>query len=482
MNDTTASVLVVDDTEANIDIMVDLLSDEFEVSVAMDGPSAIELAVEERPDVVLLDIMMPEMDGYEVCRQLKADERTRDIPIIFVTAMGESKDETKGFELGALDYITKPFNPAIVRARTSSAVRIKRQTARLEELAQKLSKYLSPQVYDSIFHGESDVAISSRRKRLTVFFSDIVGFTETTEGMESEDLTRLLNLYLEEMSAIAIKHGGTIDKFIGDAILIFFGDPFSRGPRADAIACVTMALEMKTAMDRLQKRWYDMGVQNPFRIRVGVSTGYCTVGNFGSLSRMDYTIIGSPVNLASRLEGSAEPGQVVISHETWALVNDVFDCESRGDPIHVKGIKKPILTYAVHAHRNVTEIDVGTIGSLATPARTIDLNRHVSELAETVAGVDNGNLFVVIDNQEIKGIISAGAIRSYSDTTLVKDITYRNALIVDAKTKITTVAVRALNRPEYERYDDLIVVHSGTLMGTVPFYRLLEAVLEGLND
>ena len=178
---------------------------------------------------------------------------------------------------------------------------IGRKNAELEVLSAKLSKYLSPQVYDSIFTGRQEVQLASQRKKLTVFFSDIAGFTETTDKMESEDFTQLINHYLTEMSIVALDHGATIDKYIGDAIMIFFGDPESRGVKKDALACVKMALAMQRRMGELASVWRDMGIEHPFACRIGINTGYCTVGNFGSEDRMDYTIIGGAVNLAARL-------------------------------------------------------------------------------------------------------------------------------------------------------------------------------------
>ena len=172
---------------------------------------------------------------------------------------------------------------------------------KIEELTNKLSKYLSPQVYQSIFSGKQNVKIEAYRKKLTVFFSDIKGFTEITDRLEPEVLSSLLNSYLNEMSKIALKYGGTIDKFIGDAILIFFGDPESKGDKEDAKACVLMALEMRERMKHLRKLWEDQGISNPLDIRIGINTGFCNVGNFGSEDRLDYTIIGGEVNLASRL-------------------------------------------------------------------------------------------------------------------------------------------------------------------------------------
>lgn len=216
----------------------------------------------------------------------------------------------------------------------------------LEGLSDKLSRYLSPQIRDSIFSGKQEGKIESHRKKLTVFFSDIRNFTETTDQMETEDLTDLLNNYLEEMSQIALKHGATIDKYIGDAIMIFFGDPESQGESADALACVEMAIEMRERIRVLQKIWMDKGISRPFHIRMGINTGYCTVGNFGSNERMDYTIIGSQVNLASRLESAAEPDQILISHETHSHVKDTIFLEKK-DVIQVKGIHYDVQTYQV---------------------------------------------------------------------------------------------------------------------------------------
>jgi PAS domain S-box-containing protein len=222
------------------------------------------------------------------------------------------------------------------------------KSAALTALSTKLAKYLAPQVYDSIFTGRQDVEIVSKRKKLTVCFSDIVGFTEITDKMESEDLTQLLNHYLTEMSKIALQHGATIDKYVGDAIVMFFGDPESRGVREDARACVTMALAMQKRVGELAGLWRDMGIEMPLRCRIGIHTGYCTVGNFGSEDRMDYTMVGSTVNLASRLEHEAPPGEVLISFETFAHVKDEIQCEERGH-IQVKGIAQPVATYRVVA-------------------------------------------------------------------------------------------------------------------------------------
>ena len=224
----------------------------------------------------------------------------------------------------------------------------------LAALSSKLAKYLAPQVYDSIFTGQQDVKIVSKRKKLTVCFSDLVGFTEITDQMELEDLTQLLNHYLTEMSKIALQYGATIDKYVGDAIVMFFGDPATLGVQEDALACVQMAIAMQKRVGELAHGWSNSGIATPLRCRIGIHTGYCTVGNFGSDERMDYTMVGGTVNLAARLEHEAPPGGVLISFETYALVKDEVHCEARGH-VQVKGIAQPIATYAVVGMNQASE-------------------------------------------------------------------------------------------------------------------------------
>jgi class 3 adenylate cyclase len=238
--------------------------------------------------------------------------------------------------------------------------RVTEQNRILESISSQLSKYLSPQLYASIFSGEQTVEIASQRKKLTVFFSDIVDFTETTDSLESEELTQLLNHHLTEMSQIALEHGATIDKYVGDSIMVFFGDPETKGVKEDAVACVEMAIAMQRRMRELQSEWLDLGSEKPFQLRIGINTGYCTVGNFGSEERMDYTIIGNEVNLAARLQSHADVGGVLIAHETYALVKDLVHAQEQ-EPIAVKGFAKPVRTYRV----------AGIYGELADEGRII---------------------------------------------------------------------------------------------------------------
>ena len=229
------------------------------------------------------------------------------------------------------------------------------KSAELEILSAKLARYLSPQIYEQIFSGNQDADVTSQRKKLTVFFSDIVGFTDITEHLESEELTSLINFYLNEMSTIALKYGGTIDKYIGDAILIFFGDPETKGYAEDATNCLKMAIEMQQKMQELTNVWgKNFGLKTALSIRIGINTGFCTVGNFGSENRLDYTVIGSPVNLASRLESSAQPNKIIVSEETYLLVRDLFELEEVGE-IKLKGISRPVKYFEVISEQTEDE-------------------------------------------------------------------------------------------------------------------------------
>jgi class 3 adenylate cyclase len=216
----------------------------------------------------------------------------------------------------------------------------------LENLSHQLSKYLPPQIHQALFEGKHDTQITTQRKKLTVFFSDIKNFTQTSESLQPEALTEYLNEYFSEMTQIALNYGATIDKYMGDAMMVFFGDPESHGVREDARACVEMALSMLERLRSLQKRWHSIGFENPFEIRIGINTGYCNVGNFGSEQRLSYTIIGGEVNLAQRLESNADVGGILMSYETFVHVEDLVVAEKRG-AIIMKGIARDVQTYSI---------------------------------------------------------------------------------------------------------------------------------------
>ena len=385
-----ASVLVVDDSSTMRMSLIKALNElGFDsIKEAKNGRQALELVRKESFDLMLLDMEMPEMNGMEVLIALKNDPRLGGLPVIVISGADQIENAVRCIEAGAEDYLPKPFNPTLLRARATSSIEKKRlrdldrvrltqlqsekdkteaanrlvteQNQILENLSTKLSKYLSPQIFQSIFKGEQNVEISSKRKKLTICFTDIAGFTETTDNLESEELTNVLNHYLTEMSVIALQHGATIDKFIGDAMLLFFGDPQSKGVAEDAKACVVMAIAMQRRMRDLEQEWRNRGLLRPFRIRMGITTGFCTVGNFGSRDRMDYTIIGNEVNLAARLQSATEPGSILLSHETNALVQGLVMTEEQ-PPITVKGFPKPISGYKI----------VGTFDDLIKEGRVV---------------------------------------------------------------------------------------------------------------
>ena len=223
---------------------------------------------------------------------------------------------------------------------------IKQKSERLEEISKRLASYLSPQVYNSIFEASGENTKKHKRKNLTVFFSDIVRFTDMSDTLEPELLAKLVNNYLSEMTNIAIEFGGTIDKFIGDAVMVFFGDPESDGDRQDALNCAKMALRMQQRISELQDYWKSLGIGEEIQVRMGISTGYCTVGDFGSQQRLDYTAFGSPVNLAARLETLALPREIVVSQQTFELISGDIDCTPY-NTVTPKGFSRPINTYTI---------------------------------------------------------------------------------------------------------------------------------------
>ena len=255
----------------------------------------------------------------------------------------------------------------LMKAVLEDAERKKEET---ERLSVNLAKYLPPQVHEAIFSGEFDTGITTKRRKLTIFFSDISNFTSTSEGLQPEDLTRYLNEYFSEMTDIALDHGATIDKYIGDAMMVFFGDPDSKGEQEDARACVKMALKMRDRISDLQDKWQKQGFADPFVIRMGMNTGYCNVGNFGSDQRLTYTIIGSEVNVAQRLEASAQPGGILMSYETYAHAQDLIEVEQL-ESISMKGVKREIKVFSV-------------LNKLKKENRTKDTSQKIKNVAERV--------------------------------------------------------------------------------------------------
>ncbi|NIP53013.1 MAG: HAMP domain-containing protein [Phycisphaerae bacterium] len=232
---------------------------------------------------------------------------------------------------------------------TTKSNALEETNKRLKKAQEQISKYIDPNVTEKIFKGEFSAELSHKRTKLTMFFSDIKDFTQFTDASDPEDVAKLLNEYLGEMSQIVRTWGGTIPQFTGDSIFAIFGAPDSKGERGDALACLRMALEMQMKMKTLREKWWNQGIQFPFEIRCGIHTGMANVGNYGSEGFMEYSAIGLNTNLASRLEQACEPGEIYLSHTSWALVKDEIPCEEVGT-IEVKGFHYPIQTYRVLQH------------------------------------------------------------------------------------------------------------------------------------
>ena len=242
----------------------------------------------------------------------------------------------------------------LLEEQTKNKNTIEKKSEELEDIANQLSKYLSPQVYNNLFSKKSQSS-TILRKNLTVFFSDIVKFTDLSDSLEPEQLASIINSYLSEMASIAINYGGTVDKFIGDAVLIFFGDPESKGFDKDAKQCLDMAIAMKNKISEMQNFFIKSGAGEGLSVRMGITTGYCTVGNFGSEQRMDYTVLGSPVNFAARLQTLAPPNEILISEQTYNLVNESFVCEKFQD-FQPKGFSRSLKVFKLKDSKAGVEI------------------------------------------------------------------------------------------------------------------------------
>ena len=243
------------------------------------------------------------------------------------------------------ETILKEENEKLMSLNQEAYDSLKEKNTKLEKISNRLAKYLSPQIYKNIFEAETEQTNDYKRKKLTVFFSDIKGFTDLSDSLDPDLLAELINDYLSAMTEIALKYGGTIDKFIGDAVLIFFGDPESDGLKKDASKCLSMAIAMQKKVAELDRNWReDRGITEGLKVRMGISTGYCTVGNFGSVQRVDYTVLGSTVNLASRLESICQPNKILVAPETKTLLEKEFKFEAQ-EAVELKGLNMPVTPY-----------------------------------------------------------------------------------------------------------------------------------------
>ena len=367
-------ILVVDDVPDNVDILqMRLESQGYEVITAGDGEAALAIIRDKLPDLVLLDIMMPKLDGIAAVKQVKADTALPFIPVILVTARADAKDVIAGLEAGGDDYLTKPVDQAALMARVRAMLRIKalhdtvqEQARRLEDQAGELAlwnkelesrvaaqlgeiermralkRFLAPQLAELIIAQGDDGVLQTHRRDIVVVFCDLRGFTSFAETAEPEEVVELLNEYHAALGPLVTHSEGTLDHFSGDGLMVFFNDPLPCDDAAER--AVTMAIAMREAVMRLQSGWRRRGREIGFG--VGIAQGYATLGQFGFAERVDYTAIGTVCNLAARLCAEAKDGQILISKRVAAAVDDSARLEEIGD-LALKGLSQAVAVYNV---------------------------------------------------------------------------------------------------------------------------------------
>jgi adenylate cyclase len=365
-------ILVADDNPMNVEILqMRLAAQGYEILTAGDGEQALTLAREANPDLILLDVMMPGLDGLEVCRRLKSDAALPFIPVILVTAKADPQDVVAGLEAGGDEYLTKPVDHAALVARVKSMLRIKalhdtaqEQAARLETQAAQLAewnqglearvqeqvdqlerlgrlrRFFSPQLAELIITGGAGDPLKTHRRDVTVVFVDLRGYTAFAEVAEPEEVMGVLREYHAAMGAEILAHEGTLERFAGDGMMIFFNDPVPVPNPAERAA--RMALAMRTHMAQLSAAWRKLG--HDLQIGVGVANGFATIGAIGFEGRWDYGAIGTVTNLAARLCGEAKPGQILVSRRVLAPIEDLVETEFVGE-LGLKGFSRPVSTF-----------------------------------------------------------------------------------------------------------------------------------------
>lgn len=359
--------MVVDDTPKNVKLLADLLTVKgYHVITAVSGREALAAVETDPPDLVLLDVVMPEMSGYEVCRALRAQSATAMLPVIMVTALDPAEERVKGIEAGADDFLTKPINQPELLARVKSLLRIKElydkvQTQAIElsewnktlelrvheqliqlERLQRLKRFFSPQLAELIVSGGAEDPLKTHRREIAVVFLDLRGFTAFAETSEPEEVMGVLREYHAVMGKLILAHEGTLERFTGDGMMIFFNDPAPvPNPAERAIA---MALAMRAKVAELTAKWRKLGHELDFG--VGIAQGYATIGAIGFEGRWDYGAIGTVTNLAARLCAEARPSQILISQRLLGTVEELIDVEAVGE-LTLKGFHRPVTAYNI---------------------------------------------------------------------------------------------------------------------------------------
>ncbi len=364
-----AKVLVVDDTPHNVKLLADLLTVKgYAVATAVNGEEALVKVASEQPDLILLDIMMPGLSGYDVCARLRADPKTALLPIVLVTSLDPQQERVKGIDAGADDFLGKPINQPELFARVRSLLRVKslqdevrrqaevlhewnvkleervtEQVAQLERMGQ-LKRFFAPSVADAIVSAGEKSILAPHRREICYVFVDLRGFTAFTDSAEPEEVQSVLREYHATMGALINEYEGTLDRFAGDGILLFFNDPL---PVPDAAKrAANMALRMQAEFNPLRARWSKLGYD--LDLGIGIAQGFATLGAFGYEGRFDYSAIGSVVNLAARLCAEAGPGEVLLDRRARAAIDDIAKVENLG-PLVLKGYAQPVPAFRLTA-------------------------------------------------------------------------------------------------------------------------------------
>lgn len=353
------TIFVVDDTPFNIALVEATLSDIYRVESATDGEAALSLIESTKPDLILLDIMMPGLDGYEVCQRLKANRHTQDIPVIFLTGKSDEEDETRGFELGAVDFISKPISIPILLARIRSHLAFYTSARQLEELNRtlerrvaeavdkierldKLRRFFSPSVAKVLLTDQAEAYLKARRREIVVVFLDLRGYTAFTENYGPDEVMRSLNEFHAAMGKIIMDYDGTVERFTGDGMMVFFNDPIEI--EQPAWKAVRMAIEMQTQMKLVGDDWRQRG--HELKMGIGIAQGMATLGQIGFEGRRDYAAIGGVVNLAARLCSKAAGGQILCTELVKNNLHGRVDVAAVPD-MTLNGFAQPVKAFEI---------------------------------------------------------------------------------------------------------------------------------------
>ena len=358
------TILAVDDTPTNLSLIAGLLRERYRVKIATNGTKALELALASPPDLILLDVMMPGLDGYEVLERIRADARLRHIPVVMISAVDQIESVIRCIELGAEDYLLKPFNPTLLHARVSASLekkalrdevyewnqkleqRVQEQLAQLDRLG-RLKSFFPPQLAELIINGGGEDLLKTHRREVVVAFVDMRGFTALTDRSEPEEVMSVLADYHRAMGQLILAHEGTLEHFAGDGMMIFFNDPIPLANPAENAASMALAMQEHFAPLRAawKKRGYDLD------LGIGIAQGYATLGAIGFEGRWEYACIGSVTNLASRLCSEAQGRQILTNQKTLARIEDAVQAEPVGE-VTLKGFVQSVPVFNITGFKN----------------------------------------------------------------------------------------------------------------------------------